>query len=477
MTETTEFSMTIDGRSVAGPDWFDVLNPATEEVIGRAPDCSRAQLDEAVAAARRAFPGWKATPIAERQRLVAKIGEVIRERAGDLKYLLTAEQGKPHAAAEGDLLDGARWCESVATLAPPVIVNEDDDDRRSETRFVPIGVVGGIAPWNFPIALAMWKVAPALVAGNVMVLKPSPFTPLTTLRLGEALQAVLPPGVLNIVTGQDALGPWMTEHPGIDKISFTGSTQTGRKVMASASASLKRVTLELGGNDAAIVLPDVDVQDTAEKLFWAAFFNAGQICIATKRVYVHEDIYDELLDALTAYAASVQVGNGANQGIDLGPIQNRLQYQRVVDLIEDSRAQGYALRTPGAAPDGPGYFVPITFVDNPPDDARIVAEEQFGPVLPLMKFSAVDDAVARANASDYGLAGSVWSRDEQAALAVAQRLETGTVWINESLHVTPFASFGGHKQSGVGVENGIDGMLEYTNPQTIVLRKSDGSSA
>ncbi|MGB3803789.1 MAG: aldehyde dehydrogenase family protein [Sphingopyxis granuli] len=477
MTEPGAFAMTIGGRPVAGTAWFDVLNPATEEVVGRAPDCSRAQLDEAVEAARGAFPAWRATPLAERQRLVARIGEVIRELAGDLKYLLTAEQGKPHAAAEADLLDGARWCEAVSTLSPPVIVNEDDAERRSETHFVPIGVVGGIAPWNFPIALAMWKVAPALVAGNTMVLKPSPFTPLTTLRIGEALQAVLPPGVLNIVTGQDELGPWMTAHPGIDKISFTGSTQTGRKVMASAAATLKRVTLELGGNDAAIVLPDVDVRDTAEKLFWAAFFNAGQICIATKRVYIHADIYDELLDALTAYAATVKVGNGAHQGVDLGPIQNRLQYRRVVDLIEDARQQGYALRTAGEVPDGPGYFVPITFVDNPPDDARIVAEEQFGPVLPLMKFDSVDEAVARANASDYGLAGSVWSKDEQAALAIAGRLETGTVWINEALHVTPFASFGGHKQSGMGVENGIDGMLEYTNPQTIVLRKAGGGEA
>jgi acyl-CoA reductase-like NAD-dependent aldehyde dehydrogenase len=477
MTEPTDFAMTIGGRSVAGISWFDVINPATEEVIGRAPDCSRAQLDEAVTAARKAFPEWKATPLVERQKLVAKIGEIVRELAGDLKYLLTAEQGKPHAASEGDLLDGARWCEAVATLAPPVIVNQDDDERRSETHFVPIGVVGGIAPWNFPIALAMWKIAPALVAGNVMVLKPSPFTPLTTLRIGEALQAILPPGVLNILTGQDELGPWMTEHPGIDKISFTGSTQTGRKVMASASATLKRVTLELGGNDAAIVLPDVDVRDTAEKLFWAAFFNAGQICIATKRVYIHEDIYDEMLDALTAYAAVVQVGNGANQGVDIGPIQNHLQYRRVVDLIEDAKAQGYALRTPSAVPNGPGYFVPITFVDNPPDDARIVAEEQFGPVLPLMKFRTVDEAVARANASDYGLAGSVWSKDEGVALDIAQRLETGTVWINESLHVTPFASFGGHKQSGLGVENGINGMLEYTNPQTVVLRKSGGDTA
>jgi aldehyde dehydrogenase (NAD+) len=226
------------------------------------------------------------------------MAEAIEANTNELARLLTSEQGKPHEGAMGDVLGGAYWCQATSTLEIPEKVVEDSAERHGITRHVPIGVVGAIAPWNFPIILAMFKVAPALLAGNTVVLKPSPFTPLTTLRMGELLRGVLPDGVLNIVTGGDSLGPWMTSHPGIDKISFTGSSATGRKVMASASETLKRVTLELGGNDAAIVLPDVDVAEVAEKLFWAAFGNSGQICIATKRMYVHKDIYEPLKTAI-----------------------------------------------------------------------------------------------------------------------------------------------------------------------------------
>ena len=467
-----DYSMTIDGAGVAGPNTFKVLNPATEQPIGSAPDCAEAQLDEAVAAARRAFPVWAKTPIQARREALLALAAKIGEHADALSRLLTSEQGKPHADALNDVMGGALWLQGASTLDLPVVVNEDSAERRSETRRVPLGVVGAIAPWNFPVVLAMFKLGPALLAGNTVVLKPSPFTPLTTLKIGELAREVLPPGVLNVISGGDALGPWMTAHPGIDKISFTGSTATGRKVMASAATNLKRVTLELGGNDAAIILPDVDVEATAEKLFWAAFGNNGQICIATKRMYVHKDVYEPLKAALVAYAATVKTGDGSEQGVRLGPIQNHQQYRRVLDLIADAKAKGYTFLMGGETLETPGYFVPITILDNPPEDARIVQEEQFGPVLPLLKFDDIDEAVARANASDYGLGGSVWSADENAALAVAERLQSGTVWVNETQHLTPFASFGGHKQSGVGVENGLEGLAEYTNPQTIVVRKS-----
>jgi aldehyde dehydrogenase (NAD+) len=364
------------------------------------------------------------------------------------------------------------WLKGAATLDLPVTVNEDSAERYSETRHVPIGVVGAIAPWNFPMILAMFKVGPALLAGNTLVLKPSPFTPLTTLKFGEIAAGILPPGVLNVVTGGDALGPWITGHPGIDKVSFTGSTATGRRVMQTASATLKRVTLELGGNDPAIVMPDVDVAKVAEELFWAAFRNNGQICIATKRMYVHTDIYDELKTAIVAYAKTVKIGDGAEQGTQIGPINNKPQYDRVLDLIGDAKDRGYSFLIGGEQSDAPGYFIPVTIIDNPPEDSRIVQEEQFGPILPLIRFDDLDDVIAKANATEFGLGASVWSADEDRALAVAQRIASGTVWINETQHLTPLAAFGGMKQSGLGVEGGREGLLEYTNAQTVTRRRS-----
>ncbi|MBP7705468.1 MAG: aldehyde dehydrogenase family protein [Caulobacter sp.] len=471
MVFDSDYTLTIGGEGVAGASSFEVLNPANEQVIASAPDASSDQLDAAVDAARAAFPAWAATPIAERKAKVQALAGAIFANVEELMRLLTREQGKPHADARNDVLGGAMWLQGAASLDLPETVNEDSDVRRSITRHVPIGVVGAISPWNFPVLLAMFKLGPALVAGNTVVLKPSPFTPLTTLKIGEIARSILPPGVLNVVSGGDALGPWMTSHPGIDKISFTGSTQTGRRVMASAADSLKRITLELGGNDAAIVLPDVDVEKVAQELFWAAFRNTGQICIASKRMYVHKDVYEPLKKAIADYAATVKMGDGAEQGTLLGPIQNKQQYQRVLDLIQDARDKGYSFLTGGETSDAPGYFVPITILDNPPEDARIVQEEQFGPILPLLKVDSVEEAIARANASEYGLGGSVWSADADAALKVGEQLQTGTVWINETQHLSPLVSFAGHKQSGVGVENGIDGLLEYTNTQTIVVRK------
>lgn len=474
---TAAYKMLIGGERVGSETSLDVINPATGKVLAHVPDCSREQLDQAVRAARQAFPAWKSMPIEQRADKLREAAAVLVENKDELKRLLTSEQGKPHDEAEFEIMASAYWLTSFADMRLPVVVNEDTPERRSETRHVPLGVVGAIAPWNFPAVLVYWKLAPALIAGNTLMLKPSPFTPLTALRMAELLSDVFPPGVLNVVTGRDDLGPWITSHPDIDKISFTGSTATGRRVMASAAANLKKVTLELGGNDAAIVMPDVDIPTVAPALFWAAFRNSGQICIATKRMYIHADIYDELTRAIVDYAKTVKVGDGSEQGTMLGPIQNRQQYERVLGFIEEARENGFRFMTGGEVDqDAPGYFIPVTIVDNPPDDSRLVREEPFGPILPVLKFDDVDDVVRRANDSEYGLAGSVWSSDLEQAQAIAARLETGTVWINEVQHLAPGTAFAGHKQSGVGVENGMDGLLEYTVTQTISVKKPDGAA-
>ncbi len=470
MNIENDFRMLIGGELVTGSATFDVLNPATTEVIAKAPDATAADLDAAVAAARAAFPAWAATPIEQRKAKLNELADVIMANADALKRLLTSEQGKPHGDAEAEIGGAAVWLQSAALLDLPVTVNEDSPERYSETRHVPVGVVGAIAPWNFPMILAMFKLAPALLAGNTVVLKPSPFTPLATLKFAELAQEILPAGVLNVISGGDHLGPLMTAHPGFDKISFTGSSQTGRRVMASAAPTLKRVTLELGGNDPAIVMADVDVEKVAEQLFWAAFGNNGQICIATKRMYVHKDVYEPLKQALVAYAATVKIGDGAEQGTRLGPINNRPQYERVLGLIQDAKDKGYEFVIGGEKSDLPGYFVPVTIIDNPPEDSRIVQEEQFGPVLPLIKFDDYEDVITRANASDYGLGASVWGADEDKAFEIAQRISSGTVWVNETQHITPMAAFGGMKQSGIGVEGGIEGLLTYTVAQTLVRK-------
>ncbi len=468
----TDYKNLIDGKLVDNGEWLEVLNPANEQVVGRVPACGKDELDTAVAAARRAFKEWKKTSAEERQKVVQGIAAAIKDNADELYRLLTTEQGKPHAQAQQEIYGAAGLAAAQSTLTLDEVVNQDDEQRLSRTRRVPVGVVGGIVPWNFPVMMAIQKIVPALVAGCTIVLKPSPFTPLTTLRIAELIKDVVPAGTVNIITGEDSLGPMITEHPDIDKITFTGSTATGKKIMEGASGDLKRITLELGGNDASIVLPDADVEKVAEQLFWSSFSNAGQVCIAAKRVYIHKDIYDDLSKAIAEYAKSVVVGDGSQQGTGVGPIQNKKQYERVLELIQDAKDNGYKFLTGGDKdPSGTGYYVPITILDNPPEDARIVAEEQFGPVMPLLKFDSIDEVIERANNSEYGLAGAVWTKDTEKGVEIAEQLETGTVWINEFMHLSPFSPFGGHKQSGFGAEYGVDGLKEFTYPQVITVKR------
>jgi acyl-CoA reductase-like NAD-dependent aldehyde dehydrogenase len=465
------YEMTINGQGVRSAKSIDVINPANEMAFAQVPVCTKEQLDLAVSAGRTAFTTWRCTLLAERQSALRAAGDALFAVAEELGRLFTREQGRPTEGAIREIKGAAKWLKSFADMSPPVHVSEDSEKVFVETRYQPLGVVCAIAPWNFPVSLAIWKIAPALLAGNTMVLKPSPFTPLCTLKMGELFRDIFPPGVLNVISGDDDLGPMMTTHPGFDKIAFTGSTETGKRVLASAAKDLKRVTLELGGNDAAIVFPDVDLDTIATKIFFGAFFNSAQICVATKRLFVHQDIYDDLRDRLIALAKSMKVGDGAEDGVVLGPLQNKRQYDRVQDLIADAKATGLTVYQGAPGPPGNGYFVPVTIVDNPSDASRVVREEAFGPVLPMLKFSTVEEAVERANASEYGLAGAIWSKNIDQAIEVARRLETGTVWINQNLDLRPDTPFAGHKASGFGVENGLAGLLEYMNPQAIYVSR------
>jgi acyl-CoA reductase-like NAD-dependent aldehyde dehydrogenase len=463
------FSLTINGQQVSTADSFDVYDPALGMAFAAAPAASRQQLDEAVAAARSAFPSWAARTHQERQAALNAMAAIIEANAGELAALLTREQGKPLGGlgSNWEMGGAIAWTRHAATLELPVEVIQADETANVTLHRRPIGVVGSITPWNFPVMIAIWHMMPAILAGNTVVLKPSPKTPLATLRLGELLQGSLPPGVLNVVSARDEIGQAMAEHKGIDKIIFTGSTATGRKVMASGAHNLKRLTLELGGNDAGIVLPDADLDANMDKLFWGIFINNGQTCAALKRLYVHDSIYDEVCQKLVSYAANIITGNGLDDSSHLGPIQNLMQFERVKGLVDRARQEGARVLCGGNPMAGPGLFYPVTIVADATEGMALVDEEQFGPAIPVIRYHDVEDVISRANASENGLGGSIWSRDVDAARRLAARLECGSVWVNNHGAIRPDAPFGGVKQSGIGVEFAALGLAECTTVQVI----------
>jgi acyl-CoA reductase-like NAD-dependent aldehyde dehydrogenase len=461
-----DFTMTIDGQAAPTAATFDVLNPATNDVYAQAPDCSKEQLDAAMESSAKAFRDWRADENARRDALRQAAG-ILLGASGDVAPILTAEQGKPLSDANLEIFAAGMWLQYYADLEVPREVIQDDDSAFVEVVRKPLGVVAAITPWNFPVTLASWKIAPALLAGNTMVLKPSPFTPLSTLKIGELLRDVFPPGVFNIVSGGDGLGSWMTSHPVPRKISFTGSVATGKKVAAAAAPDLKRTTLELGGNDPAILLDDVDAAEVADRVYRYAFANNGQICSAIKRVYVPEGIYDEVVDALATHARAAKVGDGTDPETQLGPINNRPQYDRVSELVADALKGGARAVAGGKPIDSPGNFFEPTILADITDGTRIVDEEQFGPALPVIPYREIDDAVERANATHFGLSGSVWSGDADRAAEVAERLECGTAWVNTHLALAPHQPFGGAKWSGLGVENGTWGLYGFTELQVL----------
>lgn len=468
----TDFSLAVGGKLEQSAEHLDVINPALGEVFARCPAAGRAELDRAVAAARRAFEPWRTTSYEQRAALVQRMAQLLRDKQNALAELLTREQGKPLSQSIAELDRGAAQAVGMVGIRIPVETLIDDQERRIELHYRPLGVVGIITPWNAPISLALGPLVSALYTGNTVVLKPSPYTPLTTLKLGELLNDVFPAGVVNVLAGGDDLGRWITEHPGVDKISFTGSVATGKKVLASAAGTLKRVTLELGGNDPAIVLDDADPQAIAKKVFFASFVNSGQVCMAIKRIYAHEKIYDALCAALAAEANQAKVGNGLDPATQLGPLQNKMQYDKVVDLIRDTKKIGGTFLAGGEVPQGPGYFLPPTLVTNVPDDSRIVREEQFGPIVPILKFSDIEDAIARANDTRYGLSGSVWTSDIERGKAIAARLEVGTAWVNQHRATSAFVPFGGAKESGLGRQYASLGLKSYMEPEVISVAKT-----
>lgn len=465
------FKLLINGSLVDGASSFDVINPAKESVLVSCPKADAQQLDLAVAAAARAFPAWAALPMRERGNLLVAVADELEANAQDFAWLLTMEQGKPLFLAHYEVKHSIGMLRAFAAMDLPLETLRETAETRILRQYTPLGVAAAIVPWNFPLVLLMVKFAPALVSGNTLVVKPAPTTPLTTLRLGEICQRLLPAGVVNIITDQNELGGLLSTHPDIRKIAFTGSTPTGRKVMESAAPTLKRLTLELGGNDAALVLDDVNPKQVAAALFSGAMMNSGQICMAIKRAYVPDALYDEVCDELASLASTAIVGDGLEDSVQYGPLQNKAQFDKVMELIDDARQVGTIIA--GGHPlDRPGYFISPTIVRDLPDSARLVMEEQFGPALPVLRYSDLDDAIRRVNDCEFGLGASVWSSDTGRALKVAERIDAGTVWINKHLDIPFDVPLRGARQSGVGAEFGLEGLMEYTQPKIINVART-----
>lgn len=466
------FTHYYDGRAIASAEQFAVLNPATGDVVGHAPKGTPSDVNAAVAAARAAFDFWRATADQTRREACLAMAQIIEEHAEELAHLVTQEQGKPLDGFGSRFEVGGcvGWLRNTASLELPVETIQDDETAHIVVHRKPVGVVACIAPWNWPLMIVVWQLAPAIRAGNTVVVKPSPLTPLSTLRLIELAASVLPAGVLNVVAGLDDIAPVLTSHPDVAKVTFTGSSATGRQVMASAAETLKRLTLELGGNDAAIVLHDVEPSAIVAGLFGGAFVNTGQTCTALKRLYVHTDVYDAVCTQLAAVAGSVPMGNGLEDGTVLGPLQTPQQVDRLVAMVADATAKGARVLVGGAPLNRAGNFFAATVLADCASGMRVVDEEQFGPVLPIIRYENVEDAIAEANASEYGLGGSVWSADSARAAELVGRLECGISWVNSHGFLNPNAPLGGVKQSGFGVEFGVDGLKEFTTSQTVFLR-------
>jgi phenylacetaldehyde dehydrogenase len=448
-----------------------IFNPANSTLVGLAPVHRVDDLEKAVVAAQKAQKGWAALGHAARSEVMLKVADAIDVHAEALAQLLSREQGKPLNGpnARFEVGRASAWLRVAASISLETEVLIEDENGRSEMTYRPIGVVGAISPWNWPMMIAMWQISPAIRMGNAVVAKPSEFTPLSVLALVAVMNTVLPVGLVTVVSGDREIGVRLSSHPAIGKVMFTGSTATGKAIIRSSADTVKRLTLELGGNDAGIVLPDVDPKAIAEGLFWGAFINSGQTCACLKRLYVHDSVFDEVVAELTAIACVMPMGEGTNENNVLGPLQNKQQFDIVARLVESARKGGGRVVL-GGNPDAskPGFFYPTTLVVDVPNENPLVQEEQFGPALPIIRYSNIEDAIAMANGVDVGLGASVWSADRSKAMEVAVRIEAGTVWINShGGGMNPMVPFGGTKQSGYGLEFGVEGLKALGVPQVI----------
>lgn len=470
------FDMLINGENVHSDSYFNVINPATGHAFASCQQGNSSHVDQAVKAARQAFPSWSQCPDEERTAMIHALADAVEANMPELMTLVTKETGKPMAGlnyvGSGMEIGGSiAWIRATAALSTSIDVAQENQDARIEIHRKPLGVVGSILPWNWPLMIAIWHVIPALKAGNTVVMKPSDLTPAATVRFAQLANDILPAGVLNVVTGGGDVGEAISTHSGINKIVFTGSTATGKQVMQNAAGTLKRLTLELGGNDAGIVLPDIDIEKTLPKLFGACFHNNGQTCAALKRLYVHESIYEQVCTGIAALAKSVKVGNGLEQETELGPIQNAAQLAIVTELAEHAKANGGRILAGGNKIVGEGYFFEPTIVADLTNGDRLVDEEPFGPIVPIIKYDTIEEAIKLANDSNSGLGGSVWSKDIAKASEIALQFETGSVWINDHGALQPNVPFGGVKQSGFGVEFAQYGLEEYTSLQAVRIPK------
>lgn len=454
----------------AGESGRAIHDPATGELVGHAPEHTVDDLHRAVDTAVEKQRDWAKLTDAERCEYLNRAADAVEAAGEALAELVSREQGKPLNGPGARFEAGAcaTWLRVTCShdLSEETVV--DDGETRAVVNYRPIGVVGAIGPWNWPMMITVWQIAPALRMGNAVVVKPSEYTPLSVLGLVEVLNTVLPEGVLQVVVGGGDVGAALSTNEQVGKIMFTGSTATGRKIAESSAASVKRLTLELGGNDAGIVLEDADPREIAENLFWGAFINTGQTCAALKRLYVHDSIYDAVCEELTKLAEQMPMGVGMDEQNVLGPLQNQMQFDIVDRLVKEAKASGAKVLLGGDPDyDAPGYFFPTTLIADIDADNPLVVEEQFGPALPIVRYTDVEDAIAQANKLDVGLGASVWSADLERAREVAARIEAGTVWINSHGGVDPRVPFGGIKQSGYGVEFGVAGLKGLGVPQVI----------
>jgi acyl-CoA reductase-like NAD-dependent aldehyde dehydrogenase len=474
-------AMFVDGGpyQAAAGDRLEVLDPATGELVDTVPAGGPAEVDAAVAAAAAAFEGWWATPAARRGGLLGRAAAHAAAHAEELAGLLTREQGKPLREARLEIHRCLETLEHYAGLAKNLrggYVPDLDEGAYGLVLRRPLGVVGAIVPWNFPTTLLANKLGPALVAGNTVVAKPAETTPLTTLRLAELLAAGgLPAGVLNVVTGTGPVaGDALVRHPAVRKVAFTGSTPVGRRTMAAAAEQLKRVTLELGGSDPMIICDDAELDRAVSAASVGRFFNCGQACLATKRLFVFDAVADEVIGRLAAKAGRLRVGPGTAEGTQMGPLHSARQRALIEDQVADATERGAEVLCGAARPEGErfdrGFFYQPTLLLEPPADARVAVEETFGPVLPIWRVAGLEEAIERANDSPFGLGSAIWTRDLHRATLAAERLEAGYTWVNSVNKVYDELPFGGLKQSGYGKEHGIEALDYYQETKSVVVR-------